>query len=77
MLRCVGEEPALKHETHLLAGDPRMCISELADKINADAVVVGCRGRGAITRAVLGSVSTWLSHHLTRPLVIIRPPDEQ
>ena len=77
VVRCVGEEPAIKHEEHLLAGDPRMCITELSDKVKADAVVVGCRGRGAISRAVLGSVSTWLSHHLTKPLVIVRPQDEQ
>eukprot|EP00049_Salpingoeca_infusionum_P017153 m.351923 g.351923 ORF g.351923 m.351923 type:complete len:169 (+) comp16400_c0_seq1:139-645(+) len=74
--RCVGEEPHIQHTEHLMVGDPRTCINELADTLKAEAVVVGCRGRGAISRAVLGSVSTWLSHHCQRPLVIVRPEEQ-
>jgi nucleotide-binding universal stress UspA family protein len=60
-------------ETHIVSGDSRMAICDLAEKIKADAVVVGCYGRSALARIVLGSTSTWLSHHCTRPLVIVRP----
>eukprot|EP00056_Hartaetosiga_gracilis_P014313 m.240251 g.240251 ORF g.240251 m.240251 type:complete len:169 (-) comp14734_c0_seq1:132-638(-) len=73
--RALGEEPHLKIEQHILTGDPRMCINDIADRLKASTVVVGCRGRGAVSRALLGSVSTWLSHHCTRPLVIVRPDD--
>jgi nucleotide-binding universal stress UspA family protein len=49
-----------------------MALAELAEKLKAEAVVVGCHGRTAIGRAILGSTSTWLSHHCQRPVVIVR-----
>eukprot|EP00052_Salpingoeca_macrocollata_P033617 m.8993 g.8993 ORF g.8993 m.8993 type:complete len:197 (+) comp5350_c0_seq1:383-973(+) len=65
----------VKIEAHLVAGDPRDEIVLLGEKINAAAIVVGSRGHGAIKRAFLGSVSTHLSHHSPRPLVIIHHKD--
>jgi len=38
-------------------------------------VVVGSHGYGPIRSTVLGSVSSYLAHHVTRPLLII-PPSE-
>lgn len=40
----------------------------------ADLLVVGARGHGAFSSAVLGSVSTWLLHHVERPIVIVPDP---
>jgi nucleotide-binding universal stress UspA family protein len=37
----------------------------------ADMLVMGARGHGAIGAAVLGSVSTWLLHHVQRPMVVV------
>lgn len=45
---------------------------EVADEIDADALVVGSRGRGAIRGAVLGSVSSGLVHHCDRPVLVVR-----
>jgi nucleotide-binding universal stress UspA family protein len=37
----------------------------------ADLVVVGARGHGTVGAAVLGSVSTWLLHHVDQPVAVI------
>ena len=42
-----------------------------ADEIDADAIVCGARGRGAVARSLLGSTSTSLLHHSTRPVLVV------
>lgn len=59
---------------HLLDGDPR---TELALKAeDGDLLVVGARGHGAVGAAILGSVSTWLLHHVQRPIVVVPGPSD-
>lgn len=38
---------------------------------HADLLVLGARGRGAVGSALLGSVTTWMLHHATVPLVVV------
>ena len=45
-------------------------IDEIAQEIDAGLVVCGQRGRGAISSALLGSVSHALAAHTKRPLLI-------
>ena len=56
-------------ERTFLTGMPRQTIAERAE--SADLVVLGARGHGAIGAAVIGSVSTWLLHHVPRAIVIV------
>jgi nucleotide-binding universal stress UspA family protein len=42
-----------------------------ADACDADLIVVGSRGRGRLTSAVLGSVAHGLIRHATRPVLVV------
>lgn len=56
-------------EREFVRGTPRSALAAQAE--NADLVVVGARGHGAVGAALLGSVSTWLLHHVHRPIAIV------
>jgi nucleotide-binding universal stress UspA family protein len=56
-------------EREFVHGTPRSALATLAEQ--ADLVVVGARGHGAVGAALLGSVSTWLLHHVHRPIAIV------
>ncbi len=55
----------------LAEGDPRVALLEVADREDADLVVVGSRGRGPVTALVLGSVAASLAQHGQRPTAIV------
>lgn len=57
-------------ETRLLHGDPSRAICEVADEMDARAIVIGSRGRGGVARALLGSVSDYVVRNAPCPVVI-------
>jgi nucleotide-binding universal stress UspA family protein len=57
-------------------GDAGPAICRLAEEVSADVVVVGSRGRGAIKRALLGSVSTHVTANAPCPVVVVRAGTE-
>jgi nucleotide-binding universal stress UspA family protein len=46
-------------------------IDHLAEQQQADGIVVGARGLSGLGRFVLGSVSSALVHHATRPVLVV------
>jgi nucleotide-binding universal stress UspA family protein len=58
-------------QTRLVEGDPRRVLEQVAGDEAPDLVVVGARGRGAVTRMLLGSVSTYAVHHLECPVLVV------
>ncbi len=53
-------------------GAPGPAICKAAGDCSADVVVVGSRGRGAIRRALLGSVSTHVVNNAPCPVLVVR-----
>jgi nucleotide-binding universal stress UspA family protein len=47
------------------------------EKHNVDLLILGSRGMSAAKRLLLGSVSDAVSHHVTCPVLIIRPGPER
>jgi nucleotide-binding universal stress UspA family protein len=72
LLRTLEERSDLGVEltTSLLEGPPARAIVAAADARDADEIVIGSRGFGAI-RGVLGSVSHAILHEADRPVVVI------
>jgi len=56
-------------ERNFVRGRPRAALATAAEHV--DLVVVGARGYGAVGAALLGSVTTWMLHHVDKPVVVV------
>lgn len=70
----LAEDADVSARTTLLRGDPVDEIVAYADTIDADLIVVGSRGHGALASAVLGSVSRGILREARRPVLVVRNP---
>jgi nucleotide-binding universal stress UspA family protein len=57
-------------------GDPAEEILRLVGEQPIDLICMGARGRGRVTGALLGSVSTAVLHHSPVPVVVLHPPPD-
>ncbi len=65
----------VKVERVIRAGSPAEVILSVAEDRDADVIVVGHRGFGAMKRFILGSVSSKLAHH-ARCALLLAPVEE-
>jgi len=59
--------------TRLTHGAVAEAVAEIAGEVQADLVVCGTRGRGAVSGAIHGSVSQRLPHLVHCPLLVVPP----
>jgi nucleotide-binding universal stress UspA family protein len=67
-----AEAAGVSYTLERFAGETVETIVALADSKNVDMIVVGNRGRSAVTSALLGSVSHGLVQHASRPVLIVK-----
>ncbi|MGA7913142.1 MAG: universal stress protein [Candidatus Dormiibacterota bacterium] len=67
------KEAGLSYSTVIRDGRPASVISDVADEVGADLIVVGRRGRGGAAELLLGSVSHELALHSRKPVLLIEP----
>jgi nucleotide-binding universal stress UspA family protein len=63
-------QAAAEIHPHVVEGNPAQALLDLAK--GADLLVVGSRGHGGFTGALLGSVSQHVVHHAPCPVVVVR-----
>ena len=68
----LARERGIEATTVMLRGDAVDEIVAYADTIDAELIVVGSRGHGAIASALLGSVSRGVLHESRRPVLVVR-----
>jgi nucleotide-binding universal stress UspA family protein len=64
-------------ETYVEHGAPGPVLSERAKALDVDVVIVGSRGRGAIRRVLLGSVSSYVVQNAPCPVLVVRAGSER
>jgi len=64
-------DKGVKYRTLCLEGDPVRGIIEAARREDANLIVIGARGKGPLSRLMLGSVSDRLAHLSPLPVVIV------
>ena len=63
--------PGTSAERLVLSGSPAEALVEAAEAGEADLLVVGSRGHGAVSRVLLGSTSDRVVHVSTRPVLVV------
>lgn len=58
-------------EQRVLTGKPGPAICELADEVHADVIIIASRGLGGFRRAVLGSVSDYISRNAPCAVLVV------
>jgi nucleotide-binding universal stress UspA family protein len=59
-------------DTHLRSGDPDKEILRAAEALGVGLIVIGSRGLGAVSRALMGSVSDSVVRHAHCPVFVVR-----
>jgi nucleotide-binding universal stress UspA family protein len=65
-------QSGLQVTTEMRLGVPAVALADLAEEMDADLIVVGSNGRGALSRILLGSVAGGVLHNTRRPVLLVR-----
>ena len=65
------------YSMEVVLGEPGSMLLEMAEDLNADMVIMGARGMGALKSAIVGSVSKTVITHCRRPVLVVRSPEEE
>ncbi|KAI7905282.1 uncharacterized protein BX663DRAFT_541476 [Cokeromyces recurvatus] len=63
--------------SEVLQGDPKASITDFCRIVKPAYLLTGSRGLGAVKRAVLGSVSSYLTKHCPCPVLVIKLDNEE
>jgi len=66
------EEKKVAYSLKVAIGEPASEVCEIAEKENADLLIIGSRGLGTIKSAVIGSVSQKVAHLAKCPVMIVK-----
>jgi nucleotide-binding universal stress UspA family protein len=74
----LARQEGVAAEVHIVqgAGRPAKQLAELAERIDADRIVLGSRGHAPLAGVMLGSVTQQLLHLTGRPVVAVPPARE-
>jgi nucleotide-binding universal stress UspA family protein len=70
--RTLLEREGFEVETHVVRGTPHRRINGLAERVNADLVVVGSRGQSPLERRLIGGTARNVARTSVRPLLVQR-----
>ena len=71
------EAAKVPYETEVGLGDVAHTLVDMAERCGCDLILIGARGQGAITSALLGSVSQEVVHLSPVPVTIVKHPEPQ
>lgn len=73
--RALLDAAGVAYETDIGVGDVAHTLVDMIERSGCDLVVIGARGQGAISSALLGSVSQEVAHASPVPVTIVKHAD--
>lgn len=65
------------YSMEVVLGEPGSMLVDMAEELDADMVIMGARGMGALKSVIVGSVSKAVITHCHRPVLVVRVPEDE